>query len=142
MTGMISDPETYFRGLVPPRDDLLLELEQEAARESIPIVGPVVGQLLFILARATGAARILELGTATGYSGIFLGRAGAKNQGRVVTLEHDEALAARARANLARAGLSEVVEVRVGEALKLMAEMSGPFDLVSWISTRNPTCRP
>jgi caffeoyl-CoA O-methyltransferase len=130
MSKMIPDLEDYFRGLVPESDALLLELEEEATRENIPIVGPVVGQLLFILARATGAARILELGTATGYSGIFLGRAGAGNQGRVITLEHDEAMADRARANLARAGLSEVVEVRVGEALKLMAEMSGPFDLV------------
>ena len=121
MSAMISDLEGYFRGLVPPGDALLLELEEEAKRESIPIVGPVVGELLFVLARATGAARILELGTATGYSGIFLGRACAEINGRVVSLEYDEAMATRARANLARAGLAEVVEVRVGEALKLMA---------------------
>ena len=72
---MMPDLEGYFRGLAPDSDALLLELEAEATRESIPIVGPVVGELLFVLARATGAARILELGTATGYSGIFLGRA-------------------------------------------------------------------
>ena len=75
MTKMMPDLEGYFRGLAPDSDALLLELEAEATRESIPIVGPVVGELLFVLARATGAARILELGTATGYSGIFLGRA-------------------------------------------------------------------
>jgi predicted O-methyltransferase YrrM len=126
---MMPDLEGYFRGLVPRTDPLLQELEAEAARESIPIVGPVVGELLFILARVTGAARILELGTATGYSGIFLGRAAAANQGRVVSLELDEAMATRARANFDRAGLDQVVEVKVGEALTLMAEMSGPFDL-------------
>jgi caffeoyl-CoA O-methyltransferase len=130
MSKMMPDLEGYFRGLVPEGDALLLELEEEAARESIPIVGPVVGELLFVLARATGAARILELGTATGYSGIFLGRAAAASQGQVITLEHDEAMAARAWANLRRAGLTQAVEVRVGEALKLMAEMSGPFDLI------------
>jgi caffeoyl-CoA O-methyltransferase len=130
MSKMMPDLEGYFRGLVPESDAVLLELEEEAARESIPIVGPVVGELLFVLARATGAARILELGTATGYSAIFLGRAGAASQGRVITLEHDEAMAARARANLSRAGLAQVVEVRVGEALRLMAGMSGPFDLI------------
>jgi caffeoyl-CoA O-methyltransferase len=130
MSKMMPDLEGYFRDLVPKSDALLLELEDEAARESIPIVGPVVGELLFILARATGAAAILELGTATGYSGIFLGWAASASQGRVITLEHDEAMAARARANLSRAGLAQVVEVRVGEALKLMAGMSGPFDLV------------
>ena len=93
-------------------------------------MGPVVGELLFVLARATGAARILELGTATGYSGIFLGRACAGIRGRVISLELDEAMANRARGNFARAGLTEVVEVRVGEALKLMAEMSETFDLI------------
>jgi caffeoyl-CoA O-methyltransferase len=130
MSKMVPDLEGYFRNLVPETEVLLEELEEEASRESIPIVGPVVGVLLFILARATGAAAILELGTATGYSGIFLGRAGALNHGRVISLEHDEAKAARARANLSRAGLSQVVEVRAGEALKLMAEMTGPFDMI------------
>jgi caffeoyl-CoA O-methyltransferase len=130
MTTMIPDLEGYFRGLVPDSDALLRELEGEAERESIPIVGPVVGELLFVLARATGAARILELGTATGYSGIFLGRACAGIEGRVVSLELNEAMAQRARGNFARAGLTGVVEVRVGEALKLMAEISDTFDLV------------
>ena len=130
MSAMIPDLEGYFRGLAPDSDALLLELESEAARESTPIVGPVVGELLFILARATGAARILELGTATGYSGIFLGRACAGIEGRVVSLELDGTMAQRARDNFARAGLTEVVEVRVGEALKQMAGMSETFDLV------------
>jgi caffeoyl-CoA O-methyltransferase len=130
MSAMIPDLEGYFRGLVPPGDALLQELEQEAKRESIPIVGPVVGELLFILARATGAARILELGTATGYSGIFLGRACAEINGRVVSLEYDEAMAARARTNFTKAGLADVVEVRVGEALNLMAAMTETFDLI------------
>jgi caffeoyl-CoA O-methyltransferase len=130
MSAMIPDLEGYFRGLVPESDTLLAELEAEATRESIPIVGPVVGELLFILARATNASRILELGTATGYSGIFLGRAGAANEGRVVTLEYDETMATRARTNFARAGLAEVVEVRVGGALELMAAMSETFDLI------------
>jgi len=130
MTNMMPDLEGYFRSLTPASDALLLELEAEAERESIPIVGPVVGELLFVLARATGAARILELGTASGYSGILLGRACAQIEGRVITLELDEPMAARARANFARAGLTEVVEVRVGEALKLMAAISETFDLI------------
>jgi caffeoyl-CoA O-methyltransferase len=130
MSAMIPDLEGYFRGLVPPGDAVLQELEEEALHESIPIVGPLVGELLFVLARATGAARILELGTATGYSSIFLGRACAESNGRVVSLEVDEAMANRARANLARAGLAEVVEVRVGEALQLMAAMGETFDLI------------
>jgi caffeoyl-CoA O-methyltransferase len=130
MAAMIADLEGYFRGFVPPRDELLEELENEAHREAIPIVGPVVGELLFILARATGAALILELGTATGYSGIYLARGCEPTRGRVLSLELNETMAARARANFARAGLADRVEVRVGEALKELASLAGPFDLI------------
>lgn len=130
MSAMIPDLESYFRSLAPAGDALLQELEAEAQRESIPIVGPVVGELLCVLACATGATRILELGTATGYSGIFLGRACAGLNGRVVSLEFDPAMAARARSNFVRAGLAEVVEVKEGEALSLMAAMSETFDLI------------
>jgi caffeoyl-CoA O-methyltransferase len=130
MAAMLADLEGYFRGFVPPRDELLEELENEAQREAIPIVGPVVGELLFILARATGAALILELGTATGYSGIYLARGCEPAQGRVLSLEMDEAMAARARANFTRAGLADRVEVRVGEALSRLAGLAGPFDLI------------
>jgi len=130
MSVMMPDLEGYFRGLAPESDALLLELEEEAQREAIPIVGPVVGELLFVLATATGAGRILELGTATGYSAIFLGRAAAAAGGRVVTMELSAPMAARARSNLARAGLAQTVEVRVGEALSLMAAMSETFDLI------------
>ncbi len=130
MSQMMPHLESYFRGFVPRRDELLLELEQEAQTEGIPIVGPVVGELLFILARATGAVNLLELGTATGYSAIHLARGCLPALGRVTTLELDESMAARARTNFVRAGLARQIEVRVGEALKLMAAMTGPFDLI------------
>jgi caffeoyl-CoA O-methyltransferase len=130
MSAMIPDLQGYFRTLIPTGDALLAELEAEAQRENIPIVGPVVGELLFILARATGAANILELGTATGYSGIYLGRGCAPHGGRVVSLEMDPATADRARGNFSKAGLEQVVEVKVGSALQVMAELSGPFDLI------------
>lgn len=130
MSQMIPDLESNFRAFAPRRDPLLLELEREAQAEAIPIVGPVVGELLFILARVTGAANILELGAATGYSGLHLARGCQPAGGQVVTLEWDEAMAARARANFARADLSDRIEIRVGDALALMAAMTGPFDLI------------
>jgi caffeoyl-CoA O-methyltransferase len=130
MSAMIADLEAHFRELVPPRDEVLRGLEEEARQEQIPIVGPVVGELLFILARATQARRVLELGAATGYSAIYLARGLAPQQGRVITLEWDPDMAARARANCDRAGVGEQVEVRVGDALALMAEMTGPVDLI------------
>lgn len=130
MAEMIKHPETYFSGLIPGRDEILRQLEAEAQNEAIPIAGPVVGELLFVLARATGAANILELGTATGYSAIYLGRACAPAGGRVITLESDSAMAGRARKNIERAGLSKAVTVVVADALKILPELEGPFDFV------------
>ncbi|MGQ9689654.1 MAG: O-methyltransferase [Desulfobaccales bacterium] len=130
MSAMIADLETYFRGFIPPRDELLRTLEEEARQERIPIVGPLVGELLFILVRALQARQILELGTATGYSAIYLARACEPFGGRVTTLEADPAMAVRARTNCARAGLQEQVEVLVGDAIALMEKMAGPFDLI------------
>ena len=127
---MIADLEAHFREFIPPRDDLLLRLEQESQVEGIPIVGPVVGELLYILARVTQARRVLELGTATGYSAIYLARGCEPQDGRVVTLESDPTMAARAQANFESAGLTAGLEVRQGEALALMAAMAGPFDLI------------
>ena len=130
MCAMIADLEAHFREFLPPRDELLLRLEEEARREGIPIVGPLVGELLFILAHATQAQRLLELGAATGYSAIYLARGAEPQNGRVVTLESDPQMAARAQANCAAAGLGNRVEVRQGDALALMEGMAGPFDFI------------
>jgi predicted O-methyltransferase YrrM len=125
---MIPNPEEYFRQIVPTRDALLMALEEEAEQEGIPIVGPVVGELLFVLARATQARLILELGTATGYSAIYLARACEAFKGRVVTLERNAEMASRARANVEKAGLKDRVEIMVGDAFEVMTKMRDPFD--------------
>ncbi len=130
MSKMIRDPKVYFSDFVPPRDEVLAGLEHEAQREGIPIVGPVVGELLFILARSMRARHILELGTATGYSAIYLARALGDGEGRVVTLENNGKMAQRARENLALAGLESRVEVLVGDAAGLMARMDETFDFI------------
>ena len=128
MSDMISQPEVYFRQFVPKRDSLLLELETEAKNQDIPIIGPLVGQLLYILAKATGAVSILELGTATGYSGIYLARAAAENGGKLLTLEWSEQLAQRAKANFEKAGVSHAVEIMTGDAQATLKTLKGPFD--------------
>ena len=97
MSEMVENPEIYFSKHIPARDSLLIKLEEEARNENIPIVGPVVGELLFLLARITQAKRILELGTATGYSAIFLARACKTFDGKVVTLENNSEMVARAQ---------------------------------------------
>ncbi|MBI5585729.1 MAG: O-methyltransferase [Deltaproteobacteria bacterium] len=130
MGKMIADLEGYFRKLVRGRDELLLALEQEAREEGIPIVGPLVGQLLGLLVRATGARQVLELGTATGYSAIHLARACRQTGGRLLTLEWDPGLAERAQANLQRAEQNASAEVRIGDALEIIKALNGPWDLI------------
>jgi caffeoyl-CoA O-methyltransferase len=127
---IVDDPEAYFRRFARRDDPLLRDLEAEAAAEGIPIVGPVLGELLFVLARAIGARAILELGTATGYSAVFLARACAANGGVLTTVERDPALAARARANLARAGLAGQANVEEGDAFASLTRLESGFDLV------------
>lgn len=130
MSDIIDNPEKYFGQFVPDRDSLVAGLESEAQQEEIPIIGPVVGELLYVLIRATRAKRILELGTATGYSAIFLARACRIFNGTVITLENDQAMAARARENIQRAGLEDNVEIRVGDALTEMPLIKEEFDFI------------
>src|SRR5262245_13068460 len=94
-------------------------------------VSPSQGKLLHLMARAQGARRILEIGTLGGYSTIWLARA-LPRDGRLVTLEAVAKHAEVARANIARAGLSQLVDLRVGEALATLPALvkEGPFDLI------------
>ncbi len=92
-------------------------------------MSPNQGKLLHLIARLRGARRILEIGTLGGYSTIWLARA-LPADGRLVTLEYAAKHAEVARANLARAGLADRVDVRVGPALDTLPTLEGPFDLV------------
>jgi predicted O-methyltransferase YrrM len=92
-------------------------------------VSPLQGKLLHLLARIANARSILELGTLGGYSTVWLARA-LPADGRLVTLEANADFADAARANVERAGLSAVVDVRVGPALETLPRLEGPFDLV------------
>ncbi|MGA5050788.1 O-methyltransferase [Streptomyces cellulosae] len=117
-----------------PDDALEAALRESDAAGLPPIaVSPLQGKLLQLLARIQGARRVLEIGTLGGYSTIWLGRA-LPADGRLVTLEYDPRHAEVAVRNIARAGLAEQVEVRVGPALeslpKLADEQPPPFDLV------------
>jgi predicted O-methyltransferase YrrM len=120
--------------LVPTDPALEAALTDSDAAGLPPIaVTPNQGKLLELLARIHGARTILELGTLGGYSTIWLARALAPG-GRLITLEYDPRFAEVARANIARAGVADVVELRVGAALetlpRLHAEGAGPFDLI------------
>jgi predicted O-methyltransferase YrrM len=121
--------ERYLAGLNHLADPVLQEIAQTGEQEDLPLIDAEVGALLRVLATAIGATRVLEIGTAIGYSGIWL--AGALPAGgMLVTLEMDEDRVRRARANFARAGLSDRVNVVIGDAARMLAKVSGPFDLV------------
>jgi predicted O-methyltransferase YrrM len=126
--------DAYVTGKLIGADDALdaaLELSESAGLPPIN-VSPPQGKLLMMLAQVHGARSVLEIGTLGGYSTIWLAR-GLGPAGRVVTLEVDPKHAKIATANLARAGLSDKVDVLVGPALetlpRLEAEKRGPFDL-------------
>jgi predicted O-methyltransferase YrrM len=122
------EQEDYLDRLLPPRDPLLREMEERAEREDIPVSDPEVGRLLSILARATGARRILEIGAAIGYGAIWLAR-GAP-EARVQSVDVDPERLAAARGYLERAGLADRVELIEGKALEVIQRLDGPFDLV------------
>ncbi len=106
------------------------DLEEDSVERNIPIIGPNIGQTLFVLVRATGAMRILELGTANGYSTIFMARA-LPVGGRIDTMEWGQEIAAEARENLEMAGVANVVTVHVGDALEMVKDLkSASFDLI------------
>jgi len=127
---MIDNPQTYFGQWMPSRSELLKSLETEARDQQIPIVGPVVGQLLYLLIRLGRARHLLEMGTATGYSAIFMGLACQKTQGHLVSLETDPAMVQRARTNITKAGLDDVIEVRCENALKALQSLENDMDLI------------
>ena len=128
MSDIVDNPEIYFRQFIPPRDELLIGLEQEAEQEEIPIVGPVVGELLYLLAAVTRAKRFLEIGTATGYSAIYMARAFRSPDAHLVTLENDPSMATRAATNIQKAGLAQYIEIVTGDAQTRLPDVDGPFD--------------
>jgi predicted O-methyltransferase YrrM len=127
--------DQYFADLLAPPDPVLEETLEASAKAGLPAinVAPSQGKFLNLIARIRGAKKILEIGTLGGYSSIWLARA-LLPDGKLITLEADPKHAEIARKNIDRAGLSTVVEVRLGRALdtlpKLEAEGAGPFDLV------------
>lgn len=127
--------DSYIGANLVPADPVLEAALRASADAGLPpiSVSPAQGKLLHVLARAQGARRILEIGTLGGYSAIWLGRA-LPPQGRLITLEAEPRHAEVARGNLARAGLTDVVEIRVGLAQETLPRLhsagDGPFDLI------------
>ncbi|MFD2252243.1 putative O-methyltransferase YrrM [Pseudochelatococcus lubricantis] len=133
MTDLWTEVDDYLIDRLVPTDPVLDEVLRANAAAGLPAidVAPNQGRLLHIFALMVGARRILEIGTLGAYSTIWLARALGEG-GRLVTLEADAAHAAVARENIGRAGLQDVVDLRVGPALETLPQLAGeaPFDLV------------
>lgn len=127
--------DRYIVDHVVPRDPVLDGALEASVAAGLPqiSVAPNQGKLLYLLARLQGARNVLEIGTLAAYSTIWLARA-LPTDGRLITLESDPKHAAVARDNIARAGLSGVVDVRLGDALDTLPDIAragfGPFDLI------------
>jgi predicted O-methyltransferase YrrM len=132
---LLGEIDAYIEDLFGSSDEILEAVLRDSRRGGLPEinVSPNQGRLLRLLAELAGARRVLEIGTLGGYSAIHFARA-LPDDGELISLEIDEHHADVARANLERAGLSGIVEVRVGDAHELLAALvedgEGPFDLV------------
>ena len=119
----------YLYDITPARDPVLTEMERQAKDRDIPIVGPVVGRVLFQYAQAIGAKTVFELGSAIGYSTIWWARAVGEG-GRVIYTDGDRKNAEEARRYFQQAGVLDRIEIRVGDALELLSEERAQFDVV------------
>jgi caffeoyl-CoA O-methyltransferase len=125
----VPEVEDYLYAMVPPRDEVLTEIEAEATKNDVPIVGPAVGRILYQLAIISGAKKVFEMGSAIGYSTIWWARAVGEG-GRVVYTDGAPKNADQARRYFERAGVSKRITVRVGDALELLSEEKQPYDII------------
>lgn len=116
--------------LLPPRDILLLEMEKVCLQETIPVVTPAVGNFLQLLVEICHAKNILEVGTAIGYSTVYLARGARKTGGKVLTIDMNKGRLKRAVEYLKRAELADLVDFREINALKCLPELEETYDFI------------
>ncbi len=124
-----ADVDTYLYSLLPPRDEVLAEMEAEATKNKIPIVGPVVATFFQQLVWMTGAKTVFEMGSAIGYSTIWWARAVGEG-GRVHYTDSDTKNADKARRYFQRAGVADRIKIHIGDAIELLSEQKQEFDIV------------
>jgi predicted O-methyltransferase YrrM len=119
----------YLESLHGPVDPLLDAIRAEGLAAGLPLVEPDTARLLRSLVIAIGATKVLEIGTAIGYSAIWMAQV-LPAGGQLISLEIDSSRAAMARANFERAGLANTINVIVGDASRFLHKVAGPFDLI------------
>ena len=121
--------EDDIYAMLPPRDAVLAEMEADASKNDVAIVGPAVARVLYQLATISGAKKIFEMGSAIGYSTIWWARAVGEG-GRVVYTDGDPRHADKARRYFDRAGVSQRITVHVGDALEFLSEEKEQYDII------------
>jgi predicted O-methyltransferase YrrM len=129
--------EDYLAALMPPRPNAFAELEQRAYQSGLPLLGPVQGQLLYLLARSTNATEVLEIGTATGYAAMWLLQAVAPLNGKLTAIERNPERYKLALNYTERAGYKDRFEIHEGEYLAVLETLPGPYDLIFLDILRN-----
>jgi caffeoyl-CoA O-methyltransferase len=119
----------YLSDLLPRPDSVLVEMEHLGKDRGFPIIGPLVGRLLCQLALITQAHRIFELGSGYGYSAIWFSK-GMAADGQIISTDGSVENARMARQFFERAGILSQVDFRVGDALTLLDQESGLFDII------------
>src|SRR5271166_5265156 len=125
----VPEVEDYLYAMLPPRDEVLAEMEVEASKNDVAIVGPAVARILYQLALISGAKKIFEMGSAIGYSTIWWARAVGEG-GRVIYTDGDPKNADKARRYFDRAGVTQRIKVRVGDALEILSEEKEQYDII------------
>lgn len=121
--------EKYLYDILPARDAVLADMEKAAKREDIPIVGPAVARMFYLLAQISGAKRIFEMGSAIGYSTIWWARA-AGPKAEIYYTDSDPKNANRAREFFRRAAVEKRIRILTGDALAMLDRTHGNFDLI------------
>jgi caffeoyl-CoA O-methyltransferase len=125
----VPEVEDYLYDVLPPRDEVLAEMEADAAKNDYAIVGPAVARVLYQLAVISGAKNVFEMGSAIGYSTIWWARAVGEG-GRVIYTDGDPKRADKARRYFDRAGVSQRITIRIGDALEYLSEEKGTYDII------------
>lgn len=121
--------EKYLSEIIPERDAILTEMEDIAAKKDFPVVGPLVGRLLYIIATSMGAKRVLEMGSGFGYSAYWFAKAVGKD-GKVICTEGSEENHQLAQNFFKRGKIADRIDFHVGDALKLIDKIEGEFDII------------
>lgn len=121
--------EDYIRGLIPEKQGHIKSMEEYAIQNNVPIIHPEVGQFLKVLIKSHGVKRILEVGTAIGYSAGLMAEAAGPDC-KIVTIERDEEMKALAMENIQILGLGNNIELVFGDAIEVLENIKGEFDMV------------